>query len=150
MTYTLQRESFVPRPIAEVFDFFSSAENLEKITPPWLGFRILTPLPIELRRGTVISYRLRVRGIPIRWLTEIEEWAPPFEFVDIQRKGPYKSWRHTHRFVQVDGGTRMSDTVRYALPLGPLGRLAHRLQVARDLDRIFDYREQRVRELLGS
>ena len=147
--YILQRELFLPKPISEVFDFFSNAGNLEKLTPPWLHFRILTPTPIEMRPGATIAYKLRVRGMPIRWLTEIEQWKPPFEFVDVQTKGPYKLWRHTHRFTAAGGGTRIADAVEYTLPLGPLGRLAHWLQVRRDLSKIFDYREKTVRALLG-
>jgi len=147
--YTLQRELLVPNALPEVFDFFSRAENLERLTPPWMRFRILTPPPIMMRQGTMIAYALRVHGIPIRWLTEIEEWNPPFEFVDNQAKGPYKLWRHTHRFSVVAGGTLVTDLVEYALPFGAVGRLVHRLQVARDLTRIFDYRSQRVLELLS-
>ena len=147
--YKLDRELRVSRPLPDVFEFFSRADNLERITPPWMRFRILTPGPIEMREGAMIAYALRVRGIPLRWLTRIELWNPPFEFVDIQTKGPYKLWRHTHRFSKVEGGTSIADTVEYALPLGVLGRLAHRLQVAQDLSRIFDYREQRVRELFA-
>ncbi|HMD47996.1 MAG TPA: SRPBCC family protein [Bryobacteraceae bacterium] len=146
-TYKLQRELWVPRSLEEVFDFFSRAENLERITPPWMHFRILTTRPIQMHPGATIAYALRVRGIPLRWLTEIERWNPPYEFVDVQTKGPYKLWRHTHRFAEADGGTSIADIVDYALPFGPLGRLVHRFQVARDLEQIFDYRAQRVRSL---
>lgn len=146
--YTLQRELWVPRPLPLTFEFFSRAENLERITPPWMHFRILTPPPIEMQAGATIAYTLRVRGIRLEWLTEIERWNPPYEFVDVQAKGPYKLWRHTHRFSEVATGTLIEDTVEYALPFGPLGRLVHRLQVARDLQQIFDYREQRVQALL--
>jgi ligand-binding SRPBCC domain-containing protein len=142
--YVLERGSQLPRPIAEVFDFFSRAENLERLTPPWMRFRILTPLPIEMKKSALISYALRVHGVPVRWLTEIESWNPPAEFVDVQLWGPFKLWRHTHRFASVDGGTRIEDRVEYALPFGRLGQLVHRLQVARDLARIFDYRERQV------
>jgi ligand-binding SRPBCC domain-containing protein len=145
--FRLRRELIVHQPIAVVFKFFSRPENLEAITPPWLRFRIVTP-PSEMRAGTLIAYRLRVHGIPLRWLTKIERWAPPSEFVDVQVKGPYKFWRHVHRFSQIDGATRISDTVDYSLPFGALGRQIHRLQVAGDLSKIFDYREQRVRSLL--
>ena len=147
--HVLKREATVSCPLEKVFDFFSKAENLETLTPPWLRFRIETPQPIQMRQGATIAYRLHVRGVPLRWLTEIEIWRPPYEFVDVQVKGPYKLWRHIHRFVECDGGTRIVDIVRYALPFGPLGRLAHRLQVARDLANIFDYREQRVGVLLS-
>jgi hypothetical protein len=146
--HTLHRELSVPQPLSMVFDFFSRAENLERITPPWMQFRILTRPPIVMKQGATIAYALHVRGIPLRWLTEIEQWNPPHEFIDIQAKGPYRSWRHTHRFSEVEGGTSIVDIVHYALPFGPLGRLVHRLQVARDLSRIFDYRSQRVQELL--
>jgi ligand-binding SRPBCC domain-containing protein len=139
----------VPKPLAAVFDFFSTAENLETITPPWLGFRILTAPPISMRAGTIIAYRLSVHGIPIQWLTEIEQWSPPFEFVDVQSKGPYKLWRHTHRFSAVEGGTRIVDLIDYLLPFGPVGRFVDWLQVRRDLEKIFDYRQERVRALLG-
>jgi len=149
VVYTLQRDFIVPKPITAVFGFFSRAENLEQLTPPWMHFRILTPKPIHLRQGATIAYRLRIRGFPVRWLTEIEYWNPPFEFVDVQVRGPYRQWRHTHRFAEAGGGTRIEDIVNYALPFGLLGRIVHKLQVADDLWAIFDYREQRARALLG-
>lgn len=142
--YHLHRETRVQRPLPEVFDFFSRAENLERLTPPWMQFRILTPTPIEMKPGATIAYSIRLRGITLRWLTVIEKWNPPFEFVDVQAKGPYKFWRHTHRFSVVDGGTAVIDSVQYTLPFGWLGRLAHRLQVKRDLSKIFDYRAQQI------
>ena len=147
--YTLHRELEVSKPPGAVFDFFAKAENLEALTPPWLHFRILTPLPIEMKAGATIAYKLRVRGFPVSWLTEIVEWNPPFEFIDVQTEGPYKLWRHTHRFREVPGGTRIEDEVRYALPLGPLGTLAHRIQVAGDLAKIFNYRAEQIKILLG-
>jgi ligand-binding SRPBCC domain-containing protein len=146
--YTLHRELWVPHLLSTVFDFFSRVENLEQITPPWMHFRILTGPPIKMKPGAIIAYSLRVRGIPLRWVTEIERWNPPHEFIDIQAKGPYAFWRHTHRFSEVDGGVLIADSVEYALPLGLLGRLAHRVQVARDLSCIFDYRSQQVQALL--
>jgi len=147
-TYLLQRELWIPKPLSTVFDFFSRAENLERITPPWVSFRILTPPPITMKQGAQVSYALRVRGIPLRWLTEIERWNPPFEFVDVQAKGPYQLWRHMHRFSALGRGTLVADNVEYALPFGIVGRMVHRLQVARDLSDIFDYRAQRVQALL--
>jgi ligand-binding SRPBCC domain-containing protein len=146
--YSFRRELWVARPVAEVFEFFSKAENLERLTPPWLKLQILTPTPVKMERGATIEYALRVRGIPIRWLTQIEQWNPPFEFVDIQLKGPYKLWRHTHRFSEIAGGTKIEDTVEYALPFGILGRIVNRLLVARDINKIFDYRAEQVRALL--
>src|ERR1700761_401614 len=121
--HTLRRELWVPHPQAAVFDFFSRAENLEQLTPPWMHFRILTAQPIEMKQGVNIRYALRVRGFPLRWLTNIERWEPPYEFVDVQLKGPYTMWRHTHRFSSLRGGTTMVDVVQYRLPFGPLGQL---------------------------
>jgi len=147
--YTLHRELWIPRALPHTFEFFSRAENLERITPPWVRFKFRLPPPAEMTTGAHIAYTLRVHGIPIRWLTEITKWDPPHEFVDIQIKGPYSLWEHTHRFEEKNGGTSITDSVRYALPFGPLGSLVHRFQVARDLKRIFDYREQQVTRLLG-
>jgi ligand-binding SRPBCC domain-containing protein len=148
----LRREQRLPGPPEDVFPFFADAGNLEAITPDWLAFRIVTPRPIEMRVGTLIEYRLRLHGLPIAWLTRIEEWdTDPTHprFVDMQIAGPYRLWHHTHEFApDGEGGTLMRDTVRYALPLGPLGEIAHRLVVARDLAAIFDHRTRRVGELL--
>lgn len=143
-TYTLHREQWLPRPRAEVFAFFADAANLQALTPPWLHFEILTPQPIELRPGALIDYRIRLRGFPIRWQTEISEWNPPESFVDRQLRGPYTLWHHTHRFAEQDGGTLCSDDVRYR-PFG--GALIQALFVRRDVERIFDYRAERMREL---
>jgi ligand-binding SRPBCC domain-containing protein len=148
-SFLLQRDQWIPRPIEEVFAFFADAANLEAITPPWLGFRILSPEPIAMRAGTLIAYRLRWRRLPLRWVTEIEEWEPPFRFVDVQRQGPYALWHHSHSFEAHAGGTRMRDRVRYALPLGPLGLLMQRLAVRRDVEAIFAYRASRVNEIFG-
>ena len=144
MPYLLEREQLLPRPISEVFEFFSDARNLEALTPPWLRFRILTPGPVQMAEGAVIEYELRWRLFGIRWKTAIASWQPPHEFCDVQIRGPYKLWRHTHSFRAVPGGTMMSDRVEYELPFGPLGALAHWLRVRRDLDRIFDYRKRAV------
>jgi ligand-binding SRPBCC domain-containing protein len=146
--YVLEREQWIPCPLAEVFEFFSSARNLEFLTPPWLNFRILT-LPIAMEPGARIHYKIRWHGVPLRWTTEITEWAPPFRFVDLQLSGPYKLWHHTHSFEAVDGGTRLTDRVKYALPLGPLGRIVHALWVKKEVAGIFDYRTERIRDLFG-
>lgn len=144
--HVLRREQPLPAPPAEVFPFFAEAGNLEAITPPWLRFAIVPPRPSGLGAGMLIEYRLRLHGVPISWLTRIEEWVPGERFVDQQLRGPYAFWHHTHEFEpDGDGGTLMRDTVRYALPYGPLGEVAHRLIVARDLAAIFDYRTERVR-----
>lgn len=146
--HRLVSDFILPRPLHEVFAFFSDVHNLERITPPWLNFSILTR-DVALRDGALIDYRIRLRGLPMRWRTRIALWEPPHRFVDEQLRGPYRLWHHTHEFTAVAGGTRMVDTVRYALPLGPLGSLAHRLFVRRDLERIFAYRRERFERFLG-
>ena len=141
---TLRREQRLPGPPDAVFAFFADASNLEAITPPLLRFAIVGPRPIEMRPGTIIEYRLRLRGLPIRWLTRIDEWEPGVPFVDTQLAGPYRLWHHTHEFApDGDGGTVMRDVVRYALPYWPLGELAAPV-VRRDLERIFDFRRDEV------
>jgi ligand-binding SRPBCC domain-containing protein len=144
--HTLRRNQWVPRPRDEVFAFFCDARNLEYLTPPWLGFRILTPEPIRIAAGTQIRYRLSWHGIPVMWTTEIRRWEPPFRFVDVQLSGPYELWHHTHRFETLGQGTLMTDVVRYRLPFGIIGRVTHAIKVRRDLERIFDYRFERVRD----
>ena len=137
---------WVPTPLDETFAFFAEARNLERITPPFLRFRIVTPAPIPMRVGTLIDYRLRLRGIPVRWRTEITAWDPPRSFTDMQVRGPYRKWVHRHDLVEENGGTRVDDTVTYAVPGGAL---VDRLIVRPDLDRIFGYRRSAIRELLG-
>ena len=147
--YKLVREQLVPRKLEDVFSFFARAENLQTLTPEWLNFRILRVDPQPMRAGTRISYSLRVHGISVRWTSEIVEWDPPHRFVDVQTRGPYKLWRHTHRF-QADGeGTRITDEVLYALPFGVLGRVAHRLVVRSDVEKIFAYRQAQISSLFG-
>jgi ligand-binding SRPBCC domain-containing protein len=137
----------IPRPLDEVFPFFAEARNLALITPPWLQFEVLTPEPIPMRVGTQIDYRLRVRGIPMRWRSEIAAWEPPHLFVDRQLRGPYRLWHHEHRFVGRDGETEATDHVRYAV-WG--GLLIDRLVVRRDVRAIFAYRERKLREMFAS
>lgn len=150
-TYLLEREQIVPKSRREVFAFFSDAFNLERITPPFLRFRILTSPPIQMKAGALIEYRLALFGIGFRWKTLIESWEPETHFVDRQLKGPYALWHHTHTFEEIaPGQTRMRDLVRYRLPLGPLGSIAHRLFVRRMLDQIFDYRTAATAEILGA
>jgi len=149
-THSLVREQTLPGPPETVFSFFAEAANLEAITPAWLRFRIVAPRPIEMAVGTEIAYRLRLHGVPVRWLTRIEAWEPGVRFVDAQVRGPYRLWHHTHEFApdpRSPGATRMRDVVRYVLPLGAGGALARPL-VAHDLRRIFDHRAARVAELL--
>jgi ligand-binding SRPBCC domain-containing protein len=146
--HTLETQAILPLPRPQVFEFFSDAANLERITPPRLRFRILTPLPIEMGEGTLIDYRLSMRGVPFRWRTRIDVWQPSLRFVDRQLRGPYALWEHEHTFSEVDGGTRVSDRVRWALPLGPVGDLARGF-VRWELDAIFRYREAATRECLS-
>jgi hypothetical protein len=146
---TLEREQILPLPPAEAFAFFADALRLEAITPPWLHFRVLTPAPIAMRAGTEIEYRLRLHGLPVRWLTRIEVWEPGRRFVDLQLRGPYSVWHHTHSFTPHPDGTSMRDLVRYALPLGALGRVAGGAFVRRDLGRIFDFRREAIAAQLG-
>jgi ligand-binding SRPBCC domain-containing protein len=148
-TYTLVREQVVPRKLEDVFSFFARAENLQSLTPNWLNFRILSVDPQLMLEGTRISYALRVHGISVRWTSEIVEWDPPHRFVDVQIRGPYKLWRHTHRFEAESEGTRITDEVLYALPFGVLGRIAHRLMVRSDIEKIFAYRQAQIIALLG-
>jgi ligand-binding SRPBCC domain-containing protein len=150
--HILQREQRLRGTPEAVFPFFADARNLEAITPPLLRFRVITPEPIEMRPGTLIQYRLRLHGIGVSWLTSIQAWDPPHRFVDVQLRGPYALWHHTHEFAPAEddpGTTVMRDTVRYAMPFGPLGTLADRLLVRRDLAAIFDHRRDRVPLLLG-
>jgi ligand-binding SRPBCC domain-containing protein len=149
-THRLTRSQSIARPLDEVFAFFSNAAHLETITPPFLRFRIVTPLPIEMRAGTRIDYALSLWGLPMRWRTRITCFEPNRRFVDEQEAGPYAHWRHVHEFEADGHGTRMTDTVTYRLPFGTLGALAHPLWVERQLDAIFDYREQAVLRRLGS
>ena len=149
--HTLRREQRLPGTPDEVFPFFADAGNLAAITPAFLGFRIVTPRPIEMRVGTIIEYRLALHRLPISWLTQIVDWEPGVRFVDAQLRGPYALWHHTHDFEPDGDGTIMRDTVRYAIPFGPAGRLAHAAFVRRDLERIFDFRAAEVaRRLRGA
>ena len=136
----------MPTALDETFAFFADAWNLERITPPFLRFRIITPGPIPMRVGTLIDYRLRLRGIPVRWRTEITAWDPPGSFTDVQVRGPYRTWVHRHDFAAENGGTRVDDTVSYALPGGAL---VDRFVVRPGLERIFEYRRNAIRELLA-
>jgi len=142
--FYLQAEQWLPRPVEEIFPFFARAANLETLTPAFLKFEIVTPEPVEMRVGALIDYRIHVHGFPIRWRTEIVAWDPPHRFVDVQLKGPYRLWHHTHTFTAKDGGTLCTDDVRYH-PLG--GAIANALFVRRDIETIFAYRRQGLNEL---
>ena len=138
-----QSEQWLPQSIEQVFPFFADAANLQQITPPWLHFEVLTPRPIAMRVGALIDYRLRVRWIPMRWRSEITVWDPPHRFVDEQRRGPYRLWRHEHVFEPRDGGTLCRDSVQYAVPFD---FFTHRWLVRPDIGRIFTYRQSRLAE----
>ncbi len=144
--FHLKTEQKIEKPQDELFSFFSDAYNLAEITPPWLDFQMLTPAPIEMKVGTLIDYRLKLRGIPIRWQSEITDWSPPHTFTDQQRRGPYRRWIHTHTFVPVSDGTLVRDEVEYAV-LG--GRLIQKFLVAPDIEKIFAYRASKLKELIG-
>jgi len=143
--YMLRSVCELPAPLDKVFRFFSQAENLQKLTPPWMHFEIVTPTPIEMRVGTVIDYRIKVRLLPMTWRSEITIWEPGVRFVDEQRRGPYRYWRHEHTFAATEAGTRVVDQVQYGVPAG---WLTHRLLVRPDLEKIFAYREQQQWKLL--
>jgi len=145
----LGREQVLPVEISRAFDFFADPHNLEAITPPLLRFRIVSA-PERLGVGSLIEYRLRLHGVPIRWLTRIEVWEPPVRFVDLQLRGPFSLWEHSHSFAARGAETMMWDEVRYRLPFGPLGDIVRRLIVERDVEEIFDFRREALRELLGS
>jgi len=135
---------WLPRPRNEVFEFFSNAFNLEELTPSSLHFHVLTPTPIRVQQGLEIDYRLKIRGIPVRWRSKITVWDPPHRFVDEQVRGPYRLWIHEHRFTEQQGGTTCEDSLQYA-PLG--GTLINKLFVAREVSQIFAYRSQRLQHL---
>lgn len=143
--FTFDSELWLPNPIGQVFGFFADAHNLQALTPGWLNFRTLTPAPIEMKAGTLIDYQLRIRGLPVRWQTEITAWQPPYRFVDEQNRGPYRLWVHEHRFAEKSGGTLCNDHVRYAVTGG---QMVDWLFVRRDVRRIFAFRAKRLRELL--
>jgi ligand-binding SRPBCC domain-containing protein len=145
--HVLRTQMSLPLPVREVFDFFAAADNLQAITPPELGFRIVTPAPVRIGQGAIIDYRLGLFGLPFGWRSEITEWRPPHEFVDVQLRGPYAQWIHRHTFVQEGADTIIADEVRYRLPVPVLGELALPL-VKLQLRRIFNYRQRRIRELL--
>lgn len=147
-SHHLHRRTVVRRPIGEVFAFFAEAGNLERITPPELKFHILTPQPVTIRQGSLIDYRLKLFGVGFGWQTLISTWEPPLMFVDQQARGPYRQWIHTHRFVENPDGTEVLDHVEYQLPLWPIGEIALPI-VKRQVNRIFDYREQVIREVFA-
>lgn len=142
--FRLESEQFLPQPLDTVFAFFSDAYQLETLTPPWLHFSVLTPAPIPMKQGTLIDYRLKLHGIPMRWQSRIEVWEPPLRFVDFQTRGPYRRWYHEHQFEATEGGTICRDFVDYAVPGGSL---VERWFVRPDILKIFSFRWNKLREL---
>ena len=145
-TFVLHAEQWLPSPREKLFEFFSDAFKLERLTPPLLRFQVVTPAPIVIQAGTLIDYKLRLHGIPIRWQSEITVWEPPLRFVDRQTRGPYRLWHHEHRFLEHEGGTLVIDHVDYR---APGGGLVNRLFVVPDLHKIFGFRMQKLQEIFG-
>jgi ligand-binding SRPBCC domain-containing protein len=141
--HTIRYEQLLPLDIETIFSFFADAANLDRLTPPWLHFQILSQLPVLMTPGALIDYRLRLRGISINWQSEITVWEPPYRFVDEQRRGPYRLWQHAHTFEAItDNATLVRDEVRYAVPGGAVVNLA----VKPELERIFRFRHERLQE----
>jgi len=146
MSHTFQTLTLIPHPINDVFRFFSKAANLQRITPPELRFQILTPQPVSMGKGVLIDYRLQLYGVPFKWSSLITLWDPPFRFMDVQNKGPYKEWIHHHRFSEKREGTKMIDEVFYQLPLWPFGEIFYPL-IHNQIRRIFRFREKAIQEV---
>ncbi len=146
--HVLETRVWVGRPRPDVFAFFADPANLARLTPPSLGLRLLGAPP-AMAAGTVLEYRLRWLGVPIRWRAYVREWDPPYRFLDVQLNGPYARWEHRHRFLEEEGGTIVEDRVVYRLPLGPLGRGVHTAVVGRQLRAAWAYRTRRLGELVG-
>lgn len=144
--HTLTKETIINRPLKDVFNFFSKAENLNEITPPDMQFQILTPLPINIQKGTLIDYKIKVNGIPFKWKTLISTWEPPYRFVDEQLKGPYNTWIHEHTFEERDGKTYMKDVVKFKSPGWILEPLINALFIEKKVKGIFEYREKRLND----
>lgn len=146
-SHFIKTTTVIQRPLEEVFTFFSKAENLNEITPPDLQFKIITPLPIEMHKGTLIDYKIKLNGIPMKWRTLISAWEPPYRFVDEQLKGPYVKWIHEHRFEARGNETIMYDTVEFLSPGWILEPIVNAIFVQHKVEGIFKYREQRMQQL---
>ena len=146
-SYVFESETIIPRPREEVFSFFQKAENLQKLTPEWLDFDILTPTPIVMQEGALIDYRLKLLGVPVTWKTRISEWKPMFSFQDVQLSGPYEEWIHTHSFEDSGEHTLMRDRIQYRPRGGILAPVLNRLFVAANIRKIFDYRTEKILEV---
>jgi ligand-binding SRPBCC domain-containing protein len=147
--YTLNKQQIVARPLREVFAFFERPENLSVITPPWLGFSIMTPSPIPMGKGTVVDYSIRMIGLKVHWRSLISAYEPLRGFTDEQLIGPYAFWHHAHTFAEVDDGTLIADEIHYAMPFGVIGQVCHPFLVERRLEEIFRYRAQIIKQMFG-
>jgi ligand-binding SRPBCC domain-containing protein len=149
MPYHFQSEQLVQRPLPQVFAFFSEAANLQELTPKWLHFQVLDVTPKPIQQGTLIRYRLRLHGLPLRWTSRITDWNPPHGFTDVQVSCPYSVWEHHHKFIDEGGNIRIVDDLHYDLPFGPLGKLAHWLKVRADVEKIFAFRKLSIQQRFG-
>ena len=149
MYYELTDHFVVKSTLADTWAFFGDAMNLPKITPPWMGFHVLTPAPIDMHTGTLIDYKVKVMGLPVKWRTRIIDWSPPRQFIDLQLRGPYTLWHHQHTFEQVDDGTACTDRVTYKVPAGGIGRLMNRFLIRKQLKEIFEYRSKIIDQTFG-
>ncbi len=146
-THILETVTIIHKPLLEVFDFFSKAENLNILTPPELHFKIITPLPIKMEPTTIIDYRIKLNGISFNWRTEICNWEPPYRFVDQQLKGPYKKWHHTHSFIEKNGVTEMTDRIEFLSPGWIFEPIINALFIEKKVKKIFAYREKKLKEI---
>lgn len=147
--HVLRYETRLYRPMEEVFEFFSNAENLNQVTPPQLSFSFLSPLPMKMHVGRLIDYRIKLMGIPFYWRTLISDWEPPYRFVDQQIRGPYVLWHHEHTFEDKGDYVLMIDTVHYLSPGWFLEPLIDKLLVRPQLENVWAYRDKRFKELFG-
>jgi ligand-binding SRPBCC domain-containing protein len=147
--YAFDKTTKVPGDLKGVFLFFSKAENLQRITPPWLQFKILSPLPITIEQDTLIDYQIRLYGFPIRWRTKITSWEPPHRFVDTQIKGPYTLWIHEHRFEQTDGHVTIYDHIDYKIPGGIVSPILNKFFVKADIEKIFNHRQNVIQQIFS-
>jgi ligand-binding SRPBCC domain-containing protein len=147
--FQLTDHFIVKSDLAKTWDFFSSAENLPRITPAWMGFEIKTPGPIHIQQDSILDYTIRWMGIPIGWRTRIIDWSPQRQFIDLQLRGPYTLWHHQHTFTPSDEGTICTDRVLYKIPFGPLGSVMNALMIKRQLIEVFEFRRKAISEQLG-
>jgi len=147
--YSFKTITIIESKIDNVFEFFCNAENLQKLTPPSLDFKIITKIPFKLKKGSIIDYRIKLYGVALKWKTEITNWDPPYRFEDSQLKGPYKIWKHSHIFNPIGNKTEMIDIVKY-IPKGwPFTFLINNLFVKKEIEKIFYYRTQKIIEIFN-